>query len=276
VSAFILLVTLLISMPGLLYAQARPPAPPPDTRAAPNRPGWSVDSRTGCWIWNQNSKPSEVIAWSGSCSPDGRASGRGAVQWLNDGILAQYVGDMSGGKRNGKGVFTSANGERYDGEWRDDKRNGRGVATSPKGDRYEGEWRDGTSNGKGVRSWPDGDRYEGEYHDGHEHGTGVYTFANGDRYEGEWREGMQHGQGVYTWASGARYEGEWRGNKRNGTGVHTYANGDRYEGEWRDDRPHGFGHAVIGGVHNVGNWVDGCFKNGDRRGTMERPLSECP
>ena len=114
-SAFILLVTLLISMPGLLYAQARPPAPPPDTRAAPNRPGWSVDSRTGCWIWNQNSKPSEVIAWSGSCSPDGRASGRGAVQWLNDGILAQYVGDMSGGKRNGKGVFTSANGERYDG-----------------------------------------------------------------------------------------------------------------------------------------------------------------
>jgi len=106
------------------------------------------------------------------------------VQWLHDGIVAQYVGEMREGKRNGKGVFTSANGDRYDGEWQDDKRNGKGVAISPKG--------------------------------------------------------------------------------------------DHYEGEWRDDRPHGSGDAVIQGVHHLGKWVDGCFKDGDRRGSAERPLSECP
>ncbi len=275
-SAFTLLVAFLISIPSILYAQARPPAPPANTLAAPNRPGWSVDSRSACWVWNQTPKPSEVIAWSGSCGPDGRASGRGTVQWLHDGIVAQYVGEMREGKRNGKGVFTSANGDRYDGEWQDDKRNGKGVAISPKGDRYEGEWRNGTSNGKGVRIWPDGDRYEGEYREGHESGKGVYTFANGDRYEGEWHDGMHNGKGIYTWASGARYEGEWRSSKRHGRGVHTYANGDRYEGEWRDDRPNGSGDAVIQGVHHLGKWVDGCFKDGDRRGSAERPLSECP
>jgi hypothetical protein len=81
---------------------------------------------------------------------------------------------------------------------------------------------------------------------------------------------------VYTWASGARYEGEWRGNKRTGRGVHTYANGDRYEGEWRDDRPHGSGDAVLRGLHYVGKWAEGCFKDGDRRAAMERPLADCP
>jgi len=26
----------------------------------------------------------------------------------------------------------------------------------------------------------------------------------------------------------------------------------------------------------VGKWVEGCFKDGDRRASMERPLSDCP
>jgi hypothetical protein len=32
-------------------------------------------------------------------------------------------------KHEGKGVYTSADGDRYDGEWKNDKREGKGVYT---------------------------------------------------------------------------------------------------------------------------------------------------
>ena len=40
---------------------------------------------------------------------------------------------------------------------------GRGVYVSANGDRYEGEYRDGMEHGRGVYVWANGDRYEGEY-----------------------------------------------------------------------------------------------------------------
>src|SRR3989442_563204 len=63
----------------------RPPAPPQDMLASPENPGWSVDERTGCWLWNGSPKPDEKVVWSGSCGSDGRATGSGVAEWSHDG-----------------------------------------------------------------------------------------------------------------------------------------------------------------------------------------------
>jgi hypothetical protein len=188
--------------------QTRPASPPEDLRAAPGRPGWSVDARSGCWLWNARPRPDEVVRWGGVCGPDGRAGGRGVAEWSSAGKVARYEGDYRDGKRDGRGVQTLVNGDRYEGEFRDDKL----------------------------------------------HGHGVYTFADGTRYEGEFRDDNFNGRGVLTGANGDRYEGEFRDDRANGRGIYTLAGGDRYDGDWRD----------------------GCFRNGNHRAALGRPLSECP
>ena len=80
--------------------------------------------------------------------------------------------------------------------------NGHGVYTWADGRRYEGEYKDGNKNGHGVFTWADGRRYEGECKDGKWNGHGVFTRADGRRYEGECKDGKWNGHGVYTWADG--------------------------------------------------------------------------
>ena len=53
------------------------------------------------------------------------------------GINGEFLND----KRNGRGVYTVANGDQYDGEFRDGKYNGRFVVTYANGDRYDGIFR---------------------------------------------------------------------------------------------------------------------------------------
>ena len=176
-------ILIVIVIPVLALAQSWPAPPAADLRAAPGRPGWSTDARSGCWVWNPYPRPNETVIWSGGCAPDGRATGHGTLESL---------------------------------------------------------WESETS------------RYEGEFRDGKREGRGVFTGANGDRYEGEFRDG-EPGRGVFTWADG-----------------------DRYEGEFRDGKPHGFGDYRTVGELYIGNWVAGCFREGDKRTSIGRPLSECP
>jgi len=175
---------LIIVTPIGAQAQRRPPAPPADMLAAPNHPGWSVDSGTGCWVWNSHPQPTETVTWSGGCGADGRASGHGVEEFRYDEEVERYEGDLRDGRANGHGVSTDVSGTRYEGEWRDDKTNGHGVMTN--------------------------------------------------------------------------------------------ADGSRYDGNWRDDRPDGYGEAWIDGETYRGNWVGGCYRDGNRKTAWERPLSECP
>lgn len=41
---------------------------------------------------------------------------------------------------NGRGIFTWADGRRYEGDYIDDKKQGLGVFLWPDGRKYEGEW----------------------------------------------------------------------------------------------------------------------------------------
>lgn len=44
---------------------------------------------------------------------------------------------------HGQGVFTWADGRKYEGDYYDDKKQGRGVFTWPDGRMYNGEWYNG-------------------------------------------------------------------------------------------------------------------------------------
>ena len=43
----------------------------------------------------------------------------------------------------GEGLFTWADGRRYEGQYLGDKKHGYGVFTWPDGRKYEGQWKDG-------------------------------------------------------------------------------------------------------------------------------------
>lgn len=236
---------------------ARPPLPPPDVRAAPGKPGWSVDERTGCWVWNASPRLDQTVQWSEGCSPVGRATGRGILEWRTDGKVSRYEGDIRYGELNGRGTLTAPNGDRYEGEFRDGKRHGRGVLTWGDGERYEGEFRDDRMHGHGVYVEAIGNRFEGEFRDGQRDGQGVYTWTNGDRYVGGFRNGKRHGRGVYTWTNGERYVGGFRDGKMHGRGVMTRPDGDRYEGEWREGKRHGRGVWSAGAFRHEGEFRDG-------------------
>jgi hypothetical protein len=160
---------LLLALPAINIAssQTRPAPPAAEEAAAPGHPGWSVDARDGCWVWNSAPKLAETVTWTGSCSPDGRAIGFGVSEWRHEQHgeqrASRYEGEYRDGKASGRGTYVYTNGDRYEGEWRDNKLNGRGTYTYATGGRYVGEWRNDRANGRGVYTSPSGDRYEGEW-----------------------------------------------------------------------------------------------------------------
>src|SRR5438552_18562411 len=80
---------------GFASAQARPEPPPEDQLAAPGRAGWSVDERSGCWLWNGKPRPGEAVVWTGGCDADGRAIGHGVREWNTDGkTTSRYEGEL--------------------------------------------------------------------------------------------------------------------------------------------------------------------------------------
>ncbi|TXF89012.1 hypothetical protein FUA23_12035 [Neolewinella aurantiaca] len=99
----------------------------------------------------------------------------------------------------------------YVGEISEGKANGRGVALLSTGSRYEGEWKDNQKHGMGTFHWSDGARYEGEYENDKRSGEGSYYFPEGGVYAGGWKDDLRHGQGVFTNAKGKIVaQGIWR------------------------------------------------------------------
>lgn len=136
----------------------------------------------------------------------------------------------------------------------------------------------GYASGRGVVEWFAGgrltDRYEGDMVEGTYHGTGSYAFPNGDRYQGGWSRGLQEGHGSYV-SNGWRYDGDYAEGLPSGHGAMVLQNGDRYEGDFAANLPHGAGTARIGRETYAGNWVKGCFKQGNRRMTWIATAADC-
>ncbi len=192
-----------------------PPPPSPDSLAQPGRPGWTVDARNGCWIWNANPRADSRVTWDGAC-PRGPAEGPGSGDWRwtenGQARLARFQGPRREGRAHGQGTYIYANGNRYDGMYQDGRQQGRGVFTWANGDKYQGEFRDGHRTGRGLLILVSGSRYEGGFLNGQKHGQGTYHWPNGNRYSGEWKNDQADGQGEYYSANGGQwYRGIWVG-----------------------------------------------------------------
>jgi len=183
-----------------LFAAAFPPGPagaeedlPPLSQiATAERPGWMVDRRMGCWLWNPDPRPGETVSWTGDCGADGRAFGHGVREWRSP--------------RVGTG--------RYAGEMREGREEGRGAWTGPDGETYVGDYQYGRFHGRGTLTRPDGSRYEGEFRDGAFHGLGRLVEADGRQIEGEWRRGRLDGPARIVWPDGRMVEAAFAKGRR--------------------------------------------------------------
>ena len=128
---------------------------------------WVADAKSGCQVWNPNPQLEETVAWSGSCL-NGRAEGRGTVQWVRGGVA----------------------GEIDEGDWRDGRQVNKGTQSWSSG-RYEGELAEGEPNGHGVLTLRRL-RYEGDFRDGKPNGTGTLT-AGAETVRGTWKDGCLQG-----------------------------------------------------------------------------------
>ena len=259
---------------------------------------------------------------------DNKKNGKGTYYFANG---DKYVGDWVDDLRTGQGVFTYANGDRYErccsamprpslhasrtlsvhtmnsiqaqvwGQFKDGKKNGKGTYYYANGNKYMGDWVDENRTGQGVFTWPSGDRYErccsamprpslfasrtlpahtmnstevqmsGQFKDDKKNGKATCYLANGDKYVGDWVDDLRTGQGVFTYANGDRYErccsamprpslhasrtlpahtmnsthaqvwGQFKDDKKNGKGTYYFASGNKYVGDWVEDNRTGQG-----------------------------------
>ena len=58
---------------------------------------------------------------------------------------------------DGEGLYTWADGRRYQGQYVQDKKHGRGKYTWANGRSYDGEWKDGKQHGEGSYYNPEAD-----------------------------------------------------------------------------------------------------------------------
>jgi len=129
------------------------------------------------------------------------------VLGINLSLTAQETGCLSGSCIDGIGKYVYDNGYVYEGNFINGKRDGLGILTSPEGDKYDGMWKDDLIHGQGTYEWADGSKYTGEWKKGVQDGYGIYFYTNGDKYTGYFVNNKFHGKGKYTWADGTVQEG---------------------------------------------------------------------
>ncbi len=196
----------------------------------------------------------------------------------------RYKGEFKDGKKQGKGVYIWANGDKFDGEFADDQVSGKGRWEFAAGGVYVGDVLNAVMVGKGVLVAKNGDRYEGMFSAGQPHGKGVYVFANGDKYEGSMVSGKMSGNGTYTNKGGDKFIVPFVDGVAHGSGTYEFANGDRYVGDIQNGLLTGKGQyfhsdgqrsegSYVNGLlngegkfyYNNGSWFEGVFEGGLKR-----------
>ena len=170
-----------------------------------------------------------------------------------------YIGGWKNGERNGKGRYTSSDGQEvYEGEWKDDERSGYGEIFLKDGSKYKGEWLEDNFEGIGTYTFHDGNYSEGGWRKGKRHGRNKMFEEDGTLImESEWLDGIRNGVCKYYFGSscaevlfingeqsnqmrlelndGSVYVGQHDDDLNcHGQGHMTYKNGTCYEGEWKD------------------------------------------
>ena len=89
-----------------------------------------------------------------------------------------YVGELSNGKRDGKGTFVCEKFT-FTGEWKDDKMHGKGEIVYKNGEKYVGEWRDNQKYGQGTYYFKNNDIFEANYLNDKNELSGKMIFSDG-------------------------------------------------------------------------------------------------
>ena len=139
-----------------LPVAAKPAGPlaDPNTSTA----GWSIDSQSGCALWNPRPQRDESVTWSGVCL-NGLATGPGVAQWYESGQIGNRLeGEYRNGRQSGEVTVTYPNGAKYKGTLNeeDGNRDGEGTFIWPNARKYIGEWAHGKRNGNGTMYAADG------------------------------------------------------------------------------------------------------------------------
>lgn len=121
-----------------------------------------------CRVWVPHDTPAIEADWQGDC--------------LNG--LAHGIGTLT---RTSQADADDEESYAYEGNWKNGKLDGKGLFTSSEGDRYEGQFKEGRKDGQGTYHWATGARYEGEWKAGEMHGQGKYLWSSGNYYEGEFK-----------------------------------------------------------------------------------------
>lgn len=158
-----------------------------------------------------------------------------------------YTGQVIGTRKYGTGVYTWANGDKYEGFWFMDEQHGEGLLSFKNGGYHKGRWERGKFQGFATRVYADGRAIQGTWSEGVLHGQVTWFDSTGTSYfDGEYERGcvrrgtlffpggvaqyqgelievtgkfMRHGQGRMKYKDGGVYVGQWQNDKRNGQGV---------------------------------------------------------
>ena len=81
------------------------------------------------------------------------------------------------------------NNNKYTGQFVDGFKEGRGIFSIANGDEYVGEFVRGRRHGHGIETYQNGEKYVGEYEEDLQNGQGAAYYSNSAiKYVGEWRE----------------------------------------------------------------------------------------
>lgn len=98
-------------------------------------------------------------------------------------------------------------------------------------------------------------------------------------WSGPCQNRVAQGHGVLQWFANDRpadrYEGDLVAGKFDGQGSYISADGFRYAGGWRDGRANGRGELTTKNGDFSGTWIEGCFRDGDRRAWVGVAASSC-
>lgn len=157
-------------------------------------------NRPKCYVWNENLREGEIMAWSGQCF-DGFAQGRGTLK-----TVAVFLGDVFTNKGEEKGYLRD--GKRH-GKWVERFSNGRVT--------IEGSFVDDEKHGDWVYYYSDGTlKSKGTYVNGKKHGDWVERDKDLGTQEGLYVNDKKHGEWINSWSNG-RSKGRYVNGEKEGT-----------------------------------------------------------
>lgn len=139
-------------------------------------------------------------------------------------VLAALVSTFSELMENGRPVDVNLairDKQAYEGGMFGGRKEGVGKLTFANGDIYYGQWSRGLREGQGEYIWKSGAKYKGQYVRNMREGRGTFKFPDDSTYEGQWKNGTRHGKGIMVWDNGDRYEGDFVNSNKTGKGTFT-------------------------------------------------------